>query len=56
MRKELWFGLVLMTVIVAAIVLLMPPLDRITSPHLGLLMLALIVVAIMLGFPTAFSF
>ncbi len=33
----------------------MPPLSQMTNGHLGLLMLALIVVAIMLGFPTAFT-
>ncbi|MCK7502367.1 MAG: hypothetical protein MZW92_80250 [Comamonadaceae bacterium] len=34
---------------------LMPPPSQMTNGHLGLLMLALIVVAIMLGFPTAFT-
>ncbi len=55
MRKELWFGFVLMALIVAgaAYVLLSAPV--ITSGHLGLLMLSLVVVAIMLGFPTAFT-
>ena len=53
MRKELWFGLTLMAAIVGAIAYLMPA--EPTSGHLGLLMLALIVVAIMLGFPTAFT-
>jgi TRAP-type mannitol/chloroaromatic compound transport system permease large subunit len=53
MRKELWFGLSLMGAILAAIALLLPA--DMTSAHLGLLMLALIVVAIMLGFPTAFT-
>ena len=33
----------------------MPPAAEVTNGHLGLLMLALIVVAIMLGFPTAFT-
>jgi TRAP-type mannitol/chloroaromatic compound transport system permease large subunit len=53
MRKELWFGLTLMAAILGAIAYLMPA--EPTSAHLGLLMLALIVVAIMLGFPTAFT-
>ncbi|MFM2400003.1 MAG: hypothetical protein RL341_2160 [Pseudomonadota bacterium] len=54
-RKELWFGFILMALIVAgtAIMLLMAP--KITNGHLGLMMLALVVVAIMLGFPTAFT-
>jgi TRAP-type mannitol/chloroaromatic compound transport system permease large subunit len=54
LRKELWFGLSLMAIIVIAILALMPW-GTITNGHLGLLMLALIVVAIMLGFPTAFT-
>jgi len=33
----------------------LPPVSQITNGHLGLLMLALIVIAIMLGFPTAFT-
>ena len=54
LRKELWFGFSLMAIIVIAILVLMPW-GHITNGHLGLLMLALIVVAIMLGFPTAFT-
>jgi TRAP-type mannitol/chloroaromatic compound transport system permease large subunit len=53
-RKELWFGFSLMAIIIAAILIFMPW-GNITNGHLGLLMLALIVVAIMLGFPTAFT-
>jgi TRAP-type mannitol/chloroaromatic compound transport system permease large subunit len=53
-RKELWFGFGLMALIMAPILVLMPWHD-LTTGHLGLLMLALIVVAIMLGFPTAFT-
>ena len=53
-RKELWFGFALMGVIVAS-VLVFTPWGHLTNGHLGLLMLALIVVAIMLGFPTAFT-
>jgi hypothetical protein len=54
-RKELWFGFILMALIIAgtAVMLLMAP--TITNGHLGLMMLALVVVAIMLGFPTAFT-
>ena len=53
-RKELWFGFSLMAIIVLAILVFMPWASM-TNGHLGLLMLALIVVAIMLGFPTAFT-
>jgi len=53
-RKELWFGFTLMAIIITAILVFMPW-GNITNGHLGLLMLALIVVAIMLGFPTAFT-
>lgn len=55
MRKELWFGMSLMVLIVGAVAWFMPAPGDWTSGHLGLLMLALIVVAIMLGFPTAFT-
>lgn len=55
MRKELWFGVVLMALIIGAVVWFMPAPGDWTNGHLGLLMLALIVVAIMLGFPTAFT-
>ena len=34
---------------------MMPPMSQWTTGHLGLLMLAMIVIAIMLGFPTAFT-
>jgi TRAP-type mannitol/chloroaromatic compound transport system permease large subunit len=54
LRKELWFGFSLMAIILITILVLMPW-GNITNGHLGLLMLALIVVAIMLGFPTAFT-
>ena len=53
-RKELWFGFSLMAVIIATI-LLFTPWGALTNGHLGLLMLALVVVTIMLGFPTAFT-
>ncbi|MFO1360952.1 MAG: TRAP transporter large permease subunit [Burkholderiales bacterium] len=61
-RKELWFGFSLMGIILATVVVL-TPWSHLADAHLaredlgvlGLLMLALIVVAIMLGFPTAFT-
>ena len=61
-RKELWFGFSLMAIILAA-VLIFTPWAGFVDGHLshddlgalGLLMLGLIVVAIMLGFPTAFT-
>ncbi len=49
------FGLTLMAIIAMACVVLFPSPAEMTQGHLGLLMLALIVVAIMLGFPTAFT-
>jgi TRAP-type mannitol/chloroaromatic compound transport system permease large subunit len=55
MRKEVWFGLSIMAAVVIGLVVLMPAPADMTNGHLGLLMLALIVVAIMLGFPTAFT-
>jgi TRAP-type mannitol/chloroaromatic compound transport system permease large subunit len=55
MRKELRFGFALMAIIIAAVGILMPAPSEWTGGHLGLLMLALVVVAIMLGFPTAFT-
>ncbi len=53
-RKELWFGFAIMAMI-AIPVILFTPWSNLTSGNLGLLMLALIVIAIMLGFPTAFT-
>jgi TRAP-type mannitol/chloroaromatic compound transport system permease large subunit len=61
-RRELWFGFGLMALIVVT-VLVLTPWSNLMDAHLskedlgvlGLLMLALIVVAIMLGFPTAFT-
>ena len=55
MRKEIWFGLSILVAIVIALFALMPAPSDMTNGHLGLLMLALVVVAIMLGFPTAFT-
>ena len=61
-RKELWFGFSLMAIILVAVVIFTPwagfadgHLSRDDLGALGLLMLGLIVVAIMLGFPTAFT-
>lgn len=54
-RKELWFGFVLMGLIVSAAVAMLVSVPVITNGHIGLLMLSLVVVAIMLGFPTAFT-
>src|SRR5688572_262449 len=61
-RRELWFGFTVMALIVTPVVILTPwanladaHLTREDLGTLGLLMLALVVVAIMLGFPTAFT-
>ena len=55
MKKEVWFGLSIMAMVVIAAFVLLPSPSQMTNGHLGLLMLALVVVAIMLGFPTAFT-
>ena len=55
MRQEVWFGLSIMAAVVLAAFILLPPVAQMSNGHLGLLMLALVVVAIMLGFPTAFT-
>jgi TRAP-type mannitol/chloroaromatic compound transport system permease large subunit len=55
MRKEAWFGLSFMAAVVILVFWLMPSPSQMTNGHLGLLMLAMIVIAIMLGFPTAFT-
>jgi TRAP-type mannitol/chloroaromatic compound transport system permease large subunit len=54
-RKELWFGFALMALIVAGALIMLVSVERIERGHVGLLMLSLVVVAIMLGFPTAFT-
>jgi TRAP-type mannitol/chloroaromatic compound transport system permease large subunit len=54
-RRELWFGLSFMALIVVGAVAVLANAPTITNGHLGLLMLSLVVVAIMLGFPTAFT-
>src|SRR3990172_7805355 len=62
LRKGLWFGFSLMALMIVAVLAFMPwgnlidgHLSKQDLGFLGLLMLALIVVAIMLGFPTAFT-
>ena len=55
MRKEAWFGLSMMAIVVTLVFYILPAPSQMTNGHLGLLMLAMIVVAIMLGFPTAFT-
>jgi TRAP-type mannitol/chloroaromatic compound transport system permease large subunit len=55
LRKELWFGFTLMGIIVAGVLAMVLSVDTMTNGHYGLLMLSLVVVAIMLGFPTAFT-
>ena len=54
MRKEMYFGMAIMGLIVAGVFGFLPW-GHLTNGHLGLLMLGLVVVAIMLGFPTAFT-
>lgn len=54
-RKELWFGFTLMGIIILAALYMLVSVERIERGHIGLLMLSLVVVAIMLGFPTAFT-
>ena len=55
MRKEAWFGISIMALVIIGVFWVMPPPSQMTNGHLGLLMLAMIVIAIMLGFPTAFT-
>jgi TRAP-type mannitol/chloroaromatic compound transport system permease large subunit len=55
MKKEVWFGLTIMALVVLSAFVLLPAPADMSNGHLGLLMLALVVVAIMLGFPTAFT-
>ncbi len=54
-RKELWFGFIIMGLIIAGTLVMLISAPAITNGHLGMMMLALVVVAIMLGFPTAFT-
>ncbi|MCX5831591.1 MAG: TRAP transporter large permease subunit [Deltaproteobacteria bacterium] len=55
MKKEAWFGIAIMALVLVGVLWFMPPFAQWTNGHLGLLMLAMIVIAIMLGFPTAFT-
>jgi len=54
LSKAVWFGFSCIALVVLLIVFL-TPWGNLQTGHLGLIMLALIVVAIMLGFPTAFT-
>ena len=54
-RKELIFGFTLMAVIILATAIALPAPWKWANGHYGLFMLAMVVVAIMLGFPTAFT-
>ena len=54
-NKALWFGFSLMGLVVAGAAAMLLSVEQITYGHIGLLMLSLVVVAIMLGFPTAFT-
>jgi TRAP-type mannitol/chloroaromatic compound transport system permease large subunit len=54
-RKELWFGFTLMALLIAGALYIFLSAETVTRGHLGLLMLSLVVVAIMMGFPTAFT-
>ena len=54
-RKELYFGLTFMALVVMGAAALLLSVEKVTNGHLGLLMLSLVVTAIMLGFPTAFT-
>jgi tripartite ATP-independent transporter DctM subunit len=55
MKRPMTIGLISLGLVVAIIAYLFFSAEEITRGHYGLLMLALIVVAIMLGFPTAFT-
>jgi TRAP-type mannitol/chloroaromatic compound transport system permease large subunit len=54
-KRELWFGFILMGLIILAAIGMLISASPVTNGHIGLLMLSLVVVAIMLGFPTAFT-
>lgn len=55
MRREVWLGVFMMGAVLVLLFALMPSAGNIKDGHIGLLMLGLIVVTIMLGFPTAFT-
>jgi tripartite ATP-independent transporter DctM subunit len=48
-------GVILLAVVILLNVMLLPPPAQITNQHLGMVMLGLIVIAILLGFPIAFT-
>jgi len=54
LSKAVWFGFSCIALVVLLVAFL-TPWGHLQTGHLGLIMLALIVVAIMLGFPTAFT-
>jgi tripartite ATP-independent transporter DctM subunit len=54
-RNPMFVGLAALAIVVVLVLGLFLSVEKVTQPHLGLLMLALIVVAILLGFPTAFT-
>jgi TRAP-type mannitol/chloroaromatic compound transport system permease large subunit len=54
-RKELLFGFGLMALLILGTAIAMPRPSLWTSGHFGLFMLSMVVVTIMLGFPTAFT-
>ncbi len=55
MKSGMKIGVISLVLVIAIILVVFLQTKNITSGHVGLLMLALIVVAIMLGFPTAFT-
>jgi len=55
LRKEMMFGFGIMALIIIGTAIVLLRAETLTHGHLGLMMLALVVVAIMLGFPTAFT-
>ena len=55
MKNPMVIGLISLGTVLALILGVFLSADQITNAHYGMLMLALIVVAIMLGFPTAFT-
>lgn len=54
MKKELYFGFGLMAIVLLAIAIF-TPWSSLNNGHIGMIMLALIVVAMMMGFPSAFT-
>ena len=54
LRKELLFGYLLIALIIIPVIVL-TPWGHLTNGHIGLIMLAMICVGIMIGFPTAFT-